>query len=274
MPLFPIDVSDRKEIGKTKEYVSAIGLGTWAIRSYRQAEEVFVYALEHGIDNIDTAEIYDNGEAEKFVGRVVKRVGRGKVFITTKMKPDHLISKERVLKAAKASIERLGVKEVDLLLIHWPNIYLPIETQIRNFEAVFIEGLARYIGVSNFNVRELEIAINSTRSAEIVVNQVHYSILHREVERDLLPLAIKEGITIQAYTPIEKGAVIHHPIIKDLAARVKRTPIQVSLNFLISRPRVIAIPKTETMSHLKEILGSMGWRLSEYDIEYLERYVY
>jgi len=185
-----------------------------------------------------------------------------------------ILSKERVLKAAKASIERLGVEEVDLLLIHWPNIYLPIETQIRNFEAVFIEGLARYIGVSNFNVRELEIAINSTRSAEIVVNQVHYSILHREVERDLLPLAIKEGITIQAYTPIEKGAVIHHPIIKDLAARIKRTPIQVSLNFLISRPRVITIPKTEIMSHLKEILGSMGWRLSEYDIEYLERYVY
>ena len=272
MPTFPIDWSDRKEIGKTKEYVSAIGLGTWAIRDYKRAEEVFVYALKHGIDNVDTAEMYGNGAAEEFIGRVIERVGREKVFITTKMLPEHLISRDNVLKAAKASLKRLRVKEIDLFLIHWPNPYLPIDLQIRNFEVIYTEGLARYIGVSNFNVRELEKAINATRSAEIVVNQVHYSILHRDIERDLLPFAIREGITIQAYTPLEKGLVANNSVVRRVASRIGRTPIQVALNFLISRPRVIAIPKTEVLEHVKEILGAMGWRLSEELIDYLEKF--
>ncbi len=272
MPTFPIDWSDRKEIGKTKEYVSAIGLGTWAIRDYKRAEEVFVYALEHGIDNVDTAEMYGNGAAEEFIGRVIERVGREKVFITTKMLPEHLTSKDNVLKAAQASLKRLRVKEVDLFLIHWPNPYLPIDLQVRNFEVIYSKGLARYIGVSNFNVRELEKAINATRSAEIVVNQVHYSILHRDIEKDLLPFAIKEGVTIQAYTPLEKGLVIRDAIVRRVSSRIGKTPIQVALNFLISRPRVIAIPKTEVLNHVKEILEAMGWRLTEELIDYLEKF--
>lgn len=131
MVKFPIDGSDRKKIGKTGEYVSAIGLGTWAIRDYSSALETFVYAIEHGIDNIDTAEMYDNGKAEEIVGEVIRRVGRDKVFITTKLLPEHVVSKDAVLKATKACLRRLGVSEVDLLLIHWPNPSLTISEQVR-----------------------------------------------------------------------------------------------------------------------------------------------
>ncbi|MET1101090.1 MAG: aldo/keto reductase [Pyrodictiaceae archaeon] len=264
----PIDTSDRKPIGR--ETVSAIGLGTWAIRDYRVAEEVFVQAVELGIDNIDTAEMYGAGRAEEFVGRVARRVGRSRVFITTKMLPEHLYSRDEVEKAARASLRRLGVESVDLFLIHWPNTSLSIEEQVRNFEVVYEKGYARYIGVSNFGRRELEEALSATRRAEIVVDQVHYSVLHKWAERELLAYAIREGVSIQAYTPLERGAVANHPIVRAVAREVGKTPIQVALNYLISRPRVIAIPKTESMEHLREIVGSMGWRLPADMIRRLE----
>jgi diketogulonate reductase-like aldo/keto reductase len=264
-----IDYSDRKEIGRTGEKVSAIGLGTWAIRDYERAYKVFMYALEHGIDNIDTAEMYGSGRAEEFVGRVVRDYGREQVFITTKMMPHHLVSREEVLRAGRRSLERLGVSYVDLFLIHWPNNTLSIEEQVRNFEVLVEEGVTRYIGVSNFTRYELERALEATRKTEIVVDQVHYSVLHREPEASLLPYAIEKHITIQAYTPLEKGSVADHPVLARIGMKYGKTPVQVALNYLIAHPRVIAIPKTEDLDHLKEILGSMDWRLNPEDLRLL-----
>ncbi len=270
MPLYPIDASDRKPIGR--ETVSAIGLGTWAIRDYNGALEAYVYAIERGVDNIDTAEMYDAGRAEEFVGRVVERVGRERLFITTKMMPSRLVSVDEVEKAARASLRRLGVDSVDLFLIHWPNERLSIAEQVRNFETVYLKGYARYIGVSNFDKRELEEAIHATRKAEIVVDQVHYSVVDRYPEAlSLLDYALKNNVTIQAHTPLERGAVISNPVVRRVAERTGRTPVQVALNFLISRPRVVAIPKAEKKEHIEEVLGAMGWRLSAEDIEELEK---
>ncbi|OYT54167.1 MAG: oxidoreductase [Desulfurococcales archaeon ex4484_217_2] len=271
MVKFPIDRSDKREIGKTGEYVSAIGLGTWAIRDYNRALETFVYAIEHGIDNIDTAEMYDNGKAEEMVGEVIRCVGRDKVFVTTKLLPEHVVSKDAVLKATKACLKRLGVSEVDLLLIHWPNPSLTISEQVRNLEEAFNHGLTRYIGVSNFEINELKEAISSTRKAEIVVDQVHYSIIHKNIEEHLLQFAIKEKITIQAYSPLERGEIFRHRKLSKVAEKVGKTLVQVALNYIISRPRTIALVKTENIVHLEEILGSMGWRLSTKHIEELEK---
>jgi len=253
---------DKKPIGKTGEYVSAIGLGTWNIRDYNRAKEAFIYSLSNGIDNIDTAEMYDNGLAEKFVGEIIKSVGKERVFITTKMLPYHLESRESVIKAAKASLSRLGLKTVYLYLIHWPHHRYSIEHQIRVFESLVTEGYARYIGVSNFTKSQLEEAIQALRVAEIVVNQVHYSVLHkRVVESDLLPFCLDNNITIQAYTPLERGEIIKRPEIIQMSKRINKTPVQIALNYLISKPNVIAIPKTENVEHAKEIISAMGWRL-------------
>ena len=271
MPRWPVDRSDWKSIGGDR--VSAIGLGTWAIRDYRRAEEVLVEAIETGMVNmIDTAEMYGSGMAEEMVGRVLRRVGRDRVFVTTKMLPERLESEEDIDRAARASLRRLGVDTVDLFLIHWPNYRLPIEEQVRRFERVVIgRGYARYIGVSNFDKGELIRAVHATASAEIVVDQVHYSVLYKEPERSsLLDYAIRSGVTIQAYTPLERGAVASHPVVRRVAEKAGKTPVQVALNYLISRPRVVAIPKTERREHLREILGSLGWRLSEELIEELE----
>ncbi len=268
--LFPIDYSDRKEIGRTGERVSAIGLGTWSIRSYENALKVFIYAVENGIDNVDTAEIYDAGRAEEFVGRLARMVGRDRLFITTKIHPSHLVDKYHVVKAAKKALARMGLRYVDLYLIHWPNPSMSISRQVMNFEVLVDEGLTRYIGVSNFDRAELEEALSSTRKAEIVVDQVRYSVMHREPEYGLLEFAIRNHVTLQAYTPIEHGLVAKEKLLSEIGSKYGKTPIQVALNYLISRPRVIAIPKTENMDHLREILGAMGWRLRAEDIEVIE----
>ena len=271
MPRFPIDPSDRKPVGKSGETFSAIGIGTWAIRDYRRAEEVLVEAVERGVDLIDTAEMYGWGRAEELVGRVVARVGRSRVFITTKLLPERFRDMHEARKAAKASLRRLGVQSVDLLLIHWPDYATPIERQVRVLESLWEEGYARHIGVSNFDAHELREAIYATKRAEIAVDQVHYSVLHKKsVEEELLPLALREGVTIQAYTPLERCRVSEHPVVKRVAERTGKTPVQVALNYLISRPRVAAIPKTERREHLEEILGALGWRLPPDAIEELE----
>ena len=262
-----IDTSDRKEIGRTGETVSAIGIGSWAIRDRRKAVEALVYAFENGIDNVDTAEMYGDGEAERVVGEAIKAVGRDRVFVTTKLLPHRFRSRDAALKAARESLRRLGIQVVDLVLIHWPDYATPLEVQIRNLEAIAEAGLARYIGVSNFNAGLLEKALTLTRSHELVVDQVKYSILDRSVESDLLPLAVERGVTMQAYTPIERGRVAEVELIRELAEKYGRTPIQVALNYLISMPRVVAIPKSERVERVREFIGAMGWRLSREDIE-------
>ena len=229
-------------------------------------------AVELGLNLIDTAEMYGYGRAEELVGRVVEEVGKENIFITTKMLPSHLSDKDEVLKAGLASLRRLGISEVDLFLIHWPNTSLSIEEQVRNFEVLIDAGYTRYIGVSNFDAYELKKAIASTKKSDIVANQVHYSVLSKDlVEGELLPEAIKYGVTIQAYTPLEKCGVSKNNLVKEVAEEVKKTPVQVSLNYLISRPYVVAIPKTEILNHLLEIKGSLGWRLPKHLIEKLEK---
>ena len=266
-----VDTSDRKPVGRSGEKVSAIGLGTWAIRDYRRALQAYLEAFRLGVDNIDTAEMYDSGGAERFVGELVRIVGRTNVFITTKLLPQRFRSRESAIKAAKLSLERLGVREVDLILIHWPDDLATIEEQARNLEALAEEGLTRYIGVSNFTVEELRRAREALRKHDIVVNQVKYSVLDKSVEQDMLPYALKEEITIQAYTPLERGAVVNSMKIREIAQKYGKTPVQVALNYLISRPRVIAIPKAENVEHVREIVGAMGWRLRVDDLLELQR---
>lgn len=265
------DLSDHKYIGSDK--IFAIGLGTYNIKSYDKALDAFLYAITRGVNLIDTAEMYDSGRAEEFVGQVVKHVGRSTVFITTKILPSRLVDKDLVLKAAQESLRRLGVSSADLILIHWPNDRMSITEQVRNFEVVYEYGLARYIGVSNFDLAQLREAIEATRKAEIVVDQVHYSVLTRYyVEKELLPYCLEKNITIQAYTPLERGGVVVNPVIVKIAKKYGKTPVQVALNYLISHRNVIAIPKSERVNHVQEILGSTGWRLKIEDLEYIKRY--
>jgi len=266
MSSFEIDMADKKPIGKTGEKVSAIGIGTWQIRDYTRALEAYVHAVELGINMIDTAEMYGAGRAEEFVGKVVKIVGRDNLFITTKLMPQNLVDKGIALRAASSSIKRLGVKYADLILVHWPEKFIPVRVQIKSLEEIAQKGLTRYIGVSNFYLPELKEALEATSKYDIVVNQLKYSPLDKHIEKNLLPFMINEHITVQAYTPIEKGLVARNPTLIKIGNKYGKTPVQVALNYLISHKMVTAIPKSERKERVEEFHGAMGWRLSTEDI--------
>ena len=246
-------------LGNTGERVSEIGLGTYGITNYKKAEAAFSYAIERGVNLIDTAEIYNT---EDFVGSIIKRFGRDKLFIITKVWPKNLTTKESTIKSARGSLSKLGTDYVDLILIHWPHKNMSIRDQVRNIEAVQKEGLSRFIGVSNFSVEQMEEARNSTASAEIVCNEVKYNLEEREIEEGVLPYSQKKKISVIAYTPLANGNVSKGASFLKIMNETGRTPIQISLNFILSHPGVIPIPKTENIDHMKDILGSVGWSLS------------
>ena len=259
---------EMRKMGSTGEKVSSIGLGTYGISNYKAAEEAFYYAIDRGVSLIDTAEIYNT---EDFVGNVIKKVGRENLFITTKVAPKNLTSKERTIKAARGSLNRLGIESVDLILIHWPHDTMSISDQIKNIEAVQKEGLTRYIGVSNFSVEQMEEARLSTSSTEVVCNQVKYNLDEREIERDVIPCCERNAISVVAYTPISKGKSSKSREMKQITNTTGKTPIQISLNFLLRKPGVIPIPKTENIEHMREILGAMGWKLNDDETALLEK---
>jgi diketogulonate reductase-like aldo/keto reductase len=263
---FEVDPSDKKELGRSGEYIAAIGIGTWDIRSESRMVEALTYAIDSGLNVIDTAEMYGGGRAEEIVGIAVKRVGRDNVFLTTKLMPDKFVDVDTGVKAMEASLRRLGVSYVDLLLIHWYSPPTPVKLMVRVLESIADKGYTRYIGVSNFGVKTLGEAIKSLSKYEIVVNQVKYSVLDRSIELDLLPYMVDEGITVQAYTPLERGRVVNNKVLKELGGRYGVTPVQVALNYLISHHRVTTIPKTERLERVEEFKGALGWRLTPQDI--------
>jgi diketogulonate reductase-like aldo/keto reductase len=275
---------ERKSLGKTGESVAAIGLGTWNMGGrespdYRDDErliEAIRYAVELGMNHIDTAEMYAAGHAEELVGEAVKQFSRDEVFIATKVWPSNL-RYEDVIRSCRRSLERLQLKYVDLYMVHWPNPRIPLQETMKAMEKLVKDGLIRYIGVSNFDVELLEEAMNALKREEIVANQVEYSLEAREVERELIPFCERNGITVTAYTPLGKGripaeAASNTPrgkILAEMAQRYGKTPVQIALNWVIWRPNVITIPKAARKEHLEENAGAAGWRPTEEDYKRL-----
>jgi len=184
-----------KFLGITGEKIPSIGLGTWGLGGYSRSSsandekeiELIRYAAEKGLTFIDTAEMYGAGHAEELVGQAVKDI-RSKVFMATKVSPEHL-RYDDVIKACERSLKRLQTSYIDLYQIHWPNPRIPLRETIKALERLAEEDKIRYIGVSNFSVELLKEAISLTSKHDIVSNQVEYSLLSREIEKDLLDFA-------------------------------------------------------------------------------------
>ncbi|MEM0349370.1 MAG: aldo/keto reductase [Candidatus Caldarchaeum sp.] len=277
---------EKKKLGNSGEWVAAIGLGTWGIGGREtpdysqddQAIEAIRYAVELGMNHIDTAEIYGGGHSEELVGKALKTIPREEVFVATKVWPSNL-HYDDVLKACRRSLERLQLKYVDLYMIHWPNPRIPVAETIHALEKLVKDGLVRYIGVSNFDVPLLQEAMEACRSEEIVSNQIIYSLENRENEREVIPFCEKNKITVVAYTPLGKGRIAAEAAkntekgraLATLAKKYDKTPAQVALNWVIWKPHVITIPKAIRREHLEENAGGAGWRLAEEDYQLLSR---
>lgn len=260
-----------KELGTTGVMISEIGLGTWR---YRGDAETLRTGIELGATLIDTAEGY---YTEDVVGQAVKGI-RDEVFIATKVSGRHL-GYDDVLQSAEESLYKLGTDYIDLYQIHWPNASYPIRQTMKAMEELVDRGLVRFIGVSNFDIDEMEEAQSYLNNYQIVSNQVRYNLNDRSIEKNLMPYCQEKGMTIMAYTPLDDGNltntgnIIKGDRMKTLEAistEVGKTRGQVALNWCTSRENVVAIPKSNSLKRTVENCGASGWRLSADQIEKLD----
>ncbi|UCC16517.1 MAG: aldo/keto reductase [Dehalococcoidales bacterium] len=263
-----------KKIGNTGIEVAAVGIGTWEIGGGlspdKSKDSEGIQAIKKGIELgmtlIDTAEKYADGHAEELVGEAIRSFSRDNLFIVSKVWPDHLHYDE-VLKAAERSLRRLGIDRLDLYLVHHPNPDVPLQETMAAMEELVRRGMVKSIGVSNFNVEQMEEAGSCLENNEIIVNQLPYSLLDRDIEKEVLPYCAQKNITVMAYWPLSRGRLAKDEFLSNIGENYGKTPAQVAINWLINHENVIAIPKATNPEHLKQNAEAANWRLSKNDIE-------
>ncbi len=239
--------------------IPTLGLGVWQIPNGPECENAVRWALELGYRHIDTAQAYGNEES---VGRAVRESGvpREEVFITTKFYPAH----RDPVAEAQNSLRRLGVDQLDLYIVHWPQ--RGPTWAWPGMEAAQQQGYARSIGVSNFSVEELE-QVLAVASAAPVVNQVQFSPF--EYRRALLEAGEEHGLALEAYSPLGTGRHLADPTVAEIASRVGRTPAQVLLRWCIQR-HTIVLPKSTHRERIDENAQVFDFSLSDDDVVRLD----
>lgn len=295
-------------IGNTNVKVSQIGLGTWQFGSkgwgfgtdFHKADAISIVhkALELGINVIDTAEAYGFGKSERIIGEALKEYDREKIIISTKFLP-MVISPSAVVRALNKSLKRLQTDYIDIYLIHWPAPWL-IGRVLNHMEKMVDEGLIRYIGISNFNLKRLQNAQKKMHNHRVQVNQVNFSIAKNKAENDLLPYTQREKITLMAYSPLGQGWLTGKytagnppkgirrrnrlfykrnfkrgeqllSIIRKIAEDHQVTMAQIALNWVIKNPSVIAIPGAKNVAQLEGNVGSTEFELTNDEIDRIKK---
>ena len=252
--------------------VPVLGQGTWHMGEdpRRRKDELAALrvGIELGLTLIDTAEMYGNGAAEELVGEAIAG-RRDQVFLVTKVLPEHATHRGTVA-ACERSLQRLGTDRLDLYLLHWRGS-VPLEATLAGFQSLLRANKIRHWGVSNFDVSDMEDLVALPGGTEVTTDQVLYNLMHRGIEWDLLPWCRGRGIPIMAYSPIEQGRMLKHPLIRKVASRLDTTPAQVALAWLLHKDGIIAIPKAGTPDHVRENRAALDLRLSEKHLAELDQ---
>lgn len=238
--------------------IPAIGLGTFRLEGEGCVEAVSA-ALAAGYRHLDTARMYGNEEA---VGEGIRASGvpRDEIFVTTKVWWEDLDALER---SAEASLKRLGLDAVDLLLIHWPNPAVPLSKSIGALCRAKQRGLARHIGVSNHPAAMLREAVRLTEEP-LVTNQVEY---HPRLAQAAVLDAVREaGMALTSYCPLGRAALIADPVVASLAEQHGKTGAQIILRWQVQQPGVVAIPKSGNAARIAENLDVFDFALTDDDM--------
>jgi diketogulonate reductase-like aldo/keto reductase len=255
-----------------------IGIGTWGIGGFiepvygdeEKDAEAIRYSLSKGQNHIDTAEMYGNGHSEEIVGEAIKGLKREKLYIASKVHRNYTKGKE-VLKSTEKILKRLNTDYLDLLYIHsyWQDENM--EEFLKGVNNAVDSGLAKAIGVSNFNIDNLLWAVNKSKYP-IVANQMNYNILHQtEVPEEMKEYCRKEEVYLVAYRPVERKLLadecVNETVLK-IADKYKKTPAQIAINWLLSQNR-IPIPKSTDKKHINENLGAVDFEIEDKDLQKL-----
>ncbi|MCA8302064.1 aldo/keto reductase [Burkholderia seminalis] len=220
-----------KRLGRTGLYVSELCLGTmtlggnadagmWAAigaLDQRDATRLIARGLDAGINFIDTADVYSFGQSERLVGQALRDIGvpRNEIVLATKtagaMSPkpnDQGASRGHIMDAVQRSLERLQVDHIDLYQIHASDSVTPVEETLRALDDLTRQGLVRHVGVSNWRAGKIGKALGLSQglhATRFETLQAYYSIAGRDVERELVPLAIDEQMGLLVWSPLAGG---------------------------------------------------------------------
>jgi 2,5-diketo-D-gluconate reductase A len=239
--------------------IPLLGLGVWQMANGPECVDAVRWALELGYRHIDTAQAYRNEEA---VGTGLRASGvpREDVFITTKFFPGN----RDPVAALEQSLRRLGVDQVDLYIIHWPQggatWAWPGMERARKL------GHTRSVGVSNFSATQLGEVI-AAGSIAPAVNQVQFSAPH--YRRALLEACRARGVALEAYSPLGTGHHLSNATVRRLAKDLQRTPAQVLLRWCIQR-NIPVIPKSTHRERIEENADIFDFQLSEQEMAELD----
>ena len=286
------------------------GLGAWQwgdrlIWQYGQTHgddecrAAFEVSLEAGIRFVDTAEVYGSGRSERLLGQFLKETDQP-VLVATKYFPfPWRFQKSSLIRALRNSLERIGVESVDLYQVHQPYSLLPIENLMEAMAEAVKAGLTRTVGVSNYNQTQMLRAYSALarKDVPLAANQVTYSLLNREIEKNGLLARCKElGVRLIAYSPIEKGLLTGKyttenpppgvrgqrygnllpkigPLLKLMTEIGQehggKSKAQVALNWCICKD-TLPIPGAKNAKQAEENAGALGWKLTEEEVAKLD----
>jgi aryl-alcohol dehydrogenase-like predicted oxidoreductase len=310
-----------KQLGKSDLFITPIGFGAWAIggsgwqfawggQDDRESVAAIWEALDAGINWIDTAAVYGLGHSEEVVARALEGISRRPyVFTKCSMVWDehrqigHSLKAESIRRECEASLRRLGVDAIDLYQVHWPDPAEDIEEGWATLAALKEEGKVRHIGVSNFNVEQMK---RAQAIAPITSLQPPYSLLHREVEAEILPYAARENIGVIAYSPMASGLLTgamtperiaslpaddwrkHHAdyqeprlsrnlrlvrLLRAIGRLHGRTPAEVAVAWVLHNPAVTgAIVGARRPGQVRGVVGAAELRLSSRELAEIEAF--
>lgn len=235
--------------------VPAIGLGTYKLTGIT-AIDTFLEAFRIGYRLVDTAQLYMN---EDEVGKALTLSGldRKEFMVITKVWPTHF-SKQKFIPSVKESLEKLKTGYVDLLLIHWPHPQLEVNQYIHFLLQAKEEGMAREIGVSNFNIAQMNTAFHA--GIPIVTNEIEF---HPWInQRSTRQYMQQHKLPFIGYTPLGRGRIEKDNIIASIAQTHQRSPAQIVLRWMMQQENIVAIPKASSTKHLQEIINVFDFTLS------------
>lgn len=287
----------------------------WGETEVKEATRLIDLCLDHGVTLFDSADIYSYGSSEEVLGAAIKG-RRDQVLISTKAtfpfndKDPNAVGSSRfhLINAVEGSLKRLGTDHIDIFQLHGFDALTPIEETLRTLDNLVQSGKIRYIGCSNFSGWHLmkSLSISEREGLErYVAYQGYYSLIGRDYEAELMPLAIDQGVGLLVWSPLGWGRLTgkidrNHPsppsvsrlhatadlgppvdqnylfdvmdVLKEVANEVGKTVPQVAINWLLQRPTVAnVIIGARNEEQLKDNLGSVGWNLSQAQVEKLDR---
>jgi aryl-alcohol dehydrogenase-like predicted oxidoreductase len=312
-------------LGGSGLQVSALSFGTgtfggnhpffskWGNTGVAQAQRLVDRCIEAGVNLFDSADVYSQGQAEEILGQVL-RGKRDKVLISTKAafrmseEPNDVgHSRHHLLRSCEASLKRLNTDYLDLFILHGFDAKTSVDETLRTLESLVQNGKVRVVGCSNFSGWHLMKSLAASEklgSTRYSVQQVHYSLLRRELEWELIPLALDQNVGSMVWGPLSQGRLSgkfrrNQPIpagsridqgagegpavpdeflygivdvLEALSAETHKTVSQVALNWLLQRPTVSTVVLgARTEDQLKDNLGAVGWNLTADQVARLDR---